>query len=99
MFNRSSTVALAGNGLRLVVRRGIRTTKLSIMIRRLLEALRLIKPQKPRLQQADVSGSASRKPNPYQLIWYKQGWSKTRTEKNNAKYWQFEIEHNGLRLP
>ena len=39
------------------------------------------------------------KPNPYQLIWYKQGWSKTRTEKNNAKYWQFEIEHNGLRLP
>lgn len=46
-----------------------------------------------------VSGSASRKPNPYELVWYKQGWSKTRTEKNNAKYWQFEIEHNGLRLP
>lgn len=46
-----------------------------------------------------VGGSASRKPNPYQLVCYKRGWSKTRIEKNNAKYWQFEIEHNGLRLP
>ena len=91
--------SMAHNGSRLVVRRGFRNTKLSIMIRRLLELLHLIKPQKPRLQQTDVSGSAFRKPNPYQLVWYKQGWSKTRTEKNNAKYWQFEIEHNGLRLP
>ena len=47
----------------------------------------------------EEADSASRKPNPYQLTWYKQGWSKTRTKKNNAKYWQFEIEHNGLRLP
>lgn len=37
--------------------------------------------------------------NPYELIWYKQGWSKTRIEKNNANYWKFEIEHNGLTLP
>ena len=69
------------------------------MLRRLLELLKLVKPRQPHLPQANVSGSAFRKPNPYQLVWYKQGWSKTRTEKNNAKYWQFEIEHNGLRLP
>jgi len=69
------------------------------MIRRLFEKLKLIKPRQPHLPQTNVSGSASRKPNPYQLVWYKQGWSKTRTEKNNAKYWLFEIEHNGLRLP
>lgn len=73
--------------------------EVKIMIQRLLELLHLIKPQKPLLQQTNVSGSAFRKPNPYQLVWYKKGWSKTRTEKNNAKYWQFEIEHNGLRLP
>lgn len=69
------------------------------MHKRLLELLHLIKPQKPSFCQTPVSGSASRKPNPYEIIWYKAGWSKTRTEKNNAKYWQFEIEHNGLRLP
>jgi len=45
------------------------------------------------------SASTDKKPNPYKLIWYRQGWSKTRIEKNNAKYWEFEIEHNGLRLP
>ena len=38
------------------------------------------------LQQYKVSGSASRKPNPYQLIWYKQGWSENRVRKNNSKY-------------
>lgn len=36
------------------------------------------------------------KPNPYQLVWYKQGWSNVKTKKNNAKYWLFEIEHNNL---
>lgn len=45
------------------------------------------------------SASSEKKPNPYELIWYRQGWSKTRIEKNNAKYWEFEIEHNGLTLP
>ena len=55
--------------------------------------------QKPDLQQADVSGSASRKPNPYQLVWYKQGWSENRVRKNNSKYWEWEIVHNGLRCP
>jgi hypothetical protein len=69
------------------------------MYKRLLELLRLIKPRQPHLPQTNVSGSASRKPNPYQLVWYNAKWSKKRTEKNNAKYWKFEIEHNGLRLP
>jgi hypothetical protein len=90
---------LAGNGTRLVVRRGFRITKLSIMIRRLLELLHLIKPKKPRLQQTDVSGSASRKPNPYQLVYWRSDWSESKTRRNNTKYWEFEIEHNGLRLP
>jgi hypothetical protein len=70
-----------------------------IMIRRLFEKLKLIKLRQLHLPQTNVSGSASRKPNPYQLVWYNTKWSKKRTEKNNAKYWKFEIEHNGLRLP
>ena len=69
------------------------------MYRRLLELLHLIKPQKPRLQQTDVSGSAFRKANPYQLIWYKQGWSTNRVKKNNSKYWEWEIVHNGFKCP
>jgi len=56
------------------------------------------KPQNSAFNIADVSVSASRKPNPYQLVWYNAKWSKTRTEKNNDKYWQFEIEHNSMRL-
>ena len=92
-------IKISYNVSRLVVRRGFRNTKLSIMIRRLLELLHLTKTRQPRLQQTDVSGSASRKSNPYQLIWYKQGWSENRVRKNNSKYWEFEIEHNGLRLP
>ena len=61
------------------------------MIRRLLELLHLIKPQKTRLQQTDVSGNASRNPNPYHLIWYKQGWSEKRVRKNNSAYWEWEM--------
>ena len=68
------------------------------MIRRLLELLHLTKTRQPRLQQTDVSGSASRKSNPYQLIWYKQGWSEDRVRKNNSKYWEWEIVHNGFKL-
>jgi len=45
------------------------------------------------------SASAEKKQNPYELIWYRQSWSKMRIEKNNTKYWQFEIEENGLTLP
>ena len=56
---------------------------------RILEALKLIKPHKPNLPKV----------NPYNLVWYRAGWSKTRTEKNNAKYWEWEILYNGLKLP
>jgi hypothetical protein len=51
------------------------------------------------LRKTNVSGSASRKPNPYQLVCYKQGWSENRVRKNNSKYWEWEIVHNGLRCP
>ena len=51
---------------------------------------------KPALLQAVVSGSASNKSNPYELIWYKKGWSEKRINKNNAKYWLWEIEHNAF---
>ena len=69
------------------------------MIRRLLEALKLVKPLKPHLPQANVSGSASTKANPYTLVWYRADWSKTKTEKNNAKYWEWEIMYNGFKCP
>ena len=38
-----------------------------------------------------------KKKNPYTLVWYCLGWSKTRIAKNNAAYWKFEIEHNGFK--
>lgn len=37
--------------------------------------------------------------NPYQLIWYKQGWSQKKVEKNNAKYWEWEIKYNNFVPP
>lgn len=39
----------------------------------------------------------NRKTNPYKLYWYKSGWSKTKTAKNNEKYWRWEIENNGFK--
>lgn len=69
------------------------------MYKRLLELLKLIKPRQPHLPQTNISGSASRKPNPYKLVWYRADWSKTKTEKNNAKYWEWEIVHNGFKCP
>ena len=39
-----------------------------------------------------------RKTNPYQLIWYRQGWSQRKVSRNNTKYWEFEVKHNGLKL-
>lgn len=48
-------------------------------------------------KQCAISG-VDKKPNPYRLICYRQGWIETRIAKNNAKYWDFEIEHNGLTL-
>ena len=38
----------------------------------------------------------TKKKNPYKLMESKEGWSLTRIAENNAKYWEFEIEHNGL---
>lgn len=35
--------------------------------------------------------------NPYNIIWYKKGWSKRRIEKNNANYWEWEIKNNGFK--
>jgi len=47
-----------------------------------------------------VSGSAIEpKSNPYSLVWYRSDWSESRTAKNNARYWQWEIEHNGFKCP
>jgi hypothetical protein len=39
------------------------------------------------------------KKNPYQLIWYKQGWSQKKVETNNAKYWEWEIKYNNFVPP
>ncbi len=36
--------------------------------------------------------------NPYQLVWYNVNWSETKTAKNNAKYWKWEVENNNLKL-
>jgi predicted lipoprotein len=73
--------------------------KLENMYRRLLELLKLVKPRQTHLPQTNVSGSASRKPNPYQLVYWRSDWTESKTRRNNTKYWEFEIEHNGLRLP
>ncbi len=40
-----------------------------------------------------------RKPNPYKLVYWRIDWSDSKTKKNNANYWKFEIEVNGLRVP
>ena len=66
------------------------------MIRRLFEKLRLIKPRQPHLPQTNVKESASRNPNPYKLVYWRPDWSESKTKRNNTKYWQFEIKHNGL---
>jgi len=30
--------------------------------------------------------------NPYELIWYQQGWSEKKLQRNNAKYWEWEFK-------
>lgn len=57
------------------------------MIRRLLEILNLIKPLK----------TSSKKQNPYTLLWYRKGWSENKVKKNNSKYWEWEMIHNGFK--
>ena len=34
--------------------------------------------------------------NPYQLIWYKEGWSEKKIRKNNTKFWEWEIKKNNF---
>ncbi len=34
--------------------------------------------------------------NPYTLVWYRRGWSRKRTEINNAKFWEWEHKHGNL---
>lgn len=47
-----------------------------------------------------VIGSATEpKPNPYSLVWYRSDWSESKTAKNNARYWEWEIVHNGFKCP
>lgn len=37
-----------------------------------------------------------RKENPYQLTWYKEGWSENKTKTNNTNFWLWEIKCNGF---
>lgn len=41
--------------------------------------------------------NSKKKKNPYMLIWYRKGWSENKIARNNKKYWQWEIDHNGFR--
>jgi len=63
-----------------------------------------MKPMKSNLKsenKPDSEGTTDnppRKANPYELIWYKQGWSENKVARNNWKFYEFEIKHNGLKL-
>jgi len=48
------------------------------------------------LHSVVCSASYEKKQNPYELLWYKQGWSEKRTAINNTKYWQWEMDYNGF---
>lgn len=45
-----------------------------------------------------MSSTDSKLKNPYSLVYYRAGWGKTKTERNNSKYWQWEFEYNGFKL-
>lgn len=34
--------------------------------------------------------------NPYKLIWFNFRMSQKQVDENNAKYWLWEMEHNGF---
>lgn len=57
-----------------------------------------LKSDKDKPDSEDATDNPPRKTNPYELIWYKQGWSKNKVARNNWKYYEFEIKHNGLKL-
>lgn len=47
--------------------------------------------------ESGLTDTEKPKTNPYNLIWYREGWSKKRIEKNNAKYWEWEIKNNRIK--
>ncbi len=34
--------------------------------------------------------------NPYELVWYREGWPEKKIKKNNTKYWEWEIKYNNF---
>lgn len=65
------------------------------MIQKILKFLGLKKAQK-HTKTLDIN---IRKPNPYTLVYWRSNWSKNKTLRNNTRYWEFEVKHNGLKLP
>ena len=45
-------------------------------------------------KQPPTKVDAEIKKNPYELVWYRQGWSEQKTAKNNSKFWEWEWENN-----
>jgi len=39
------------------------------------------------------------KKNPYTLVYWRSDWSERKTKNNNAKFWLWEIKHNGFKCP
>lgn len=46
-----------------------------------------------------MNNTNNKKPNPYELVYFRRGWSENRVSKNNTKYWAFEMEHKELTIP
>lgn len=44
------------------------------------------------------SENGNTKQNPYKLVCWRADWSEAKTNRNNSKYWEWEVKHNGLRL-
>lgn len=38
------------------------------------------------------------KKNPYKLLWFVAGWSQSKINKNNRKFWEWEKKHNNFKL-
>ena len=59
----------------------------------------VLEEQKTKIDSIHNVVRSSQKKNPYKLVWYNQDWSQKRTDQNNIRYWKWEQEHNGLKLP
>jgi hypothetical protein len=66
-----------------------------------MDSKKEVKVQAPTAAKPLLADSANviKKHNPYSLVYYRNDWSESKTEINNAKYWTWEIENNGFRLP